>query len=98
MSNSLGIPVKLLHEGDGHGVTIELKNGEIYRGTLRDSEDSMNCRMVDVTMTARDGRVTKLQHVYLRGSNIRLVVLPEMLKNAPMFKRNPSEKIGRAHV
>ena len=28
----VGIPVKLLHEAEGHVVTVELKNGEILRG------------------------------------------------------------------
>ena len=28
------IPIKLLHEGVGNNVTVELKSGEIYRGFL----------------------------------------------------------------
>jgi small nuclear ribonucleoprotein D3 len=31
---SVGVPIKLLHEGEGHIITVELKNGEIYRGLL----------------------------------------------------------------
>jgi small nuclear ribonucleoprotein D3 len=34
-----------LHEGEGHVVTVELKNGEIYRGLLSEAEDTMNCQM-----------------------------------------------------
>ena len=64
----IGIPIKLLHEGEGNTVTVELKNGEVYRGLLQTSEESMNCQMSGVTMTARDGRVSKLEQVYLRGS------------------------------
>lgn len=37
--------MKLLHEGEGHIVTVELKNGEIYRGVLVEAEDTMNCQM-----------------------------------------------------
>ncbi|CAN0015063.1 unnamed protein product [Sphacelaria rigidula] len=81
-----GVPIKLLHEGEGHGVTVEMRNGEIYRGHLNDAEDTMNCFMTGVTMTARDGRVSKLEQVYLRGSHIKLIVLPDVLKNAPVFK------------
>jgi len=40
-----GVPIKLLHEGEGHVVTVELKNGEIYRGMLSEAEDTMNCQM-----------------------------------------------------
>lgn len=39
------MPLKLLHEGEGHVVTVELKNGETYRGMLTEAEDSMNCQM-----------------------------------------------------
>ncbi len=35
----------------------------------------------------RDGRVAQLENVYIRGSKIRFLILPDMLKNAPMFKR-----------
>lgn len=28
------VPLKLLHEAEGHVVSIELKNGELYRGKL----------------------------------------------------------------
>ena len=31
---NIGIPCKLMHEAEGHIVTIELKNGEMYRGKL----------------------------------------------------------------
>lgn len=86
-TKTLGVPIKLLHEGEGHSVTVELKNGEIYRGMLNDSEDTMNCQMSKVTMTGRDGRVSKLEAVYLRGSQIKMFILPNILKNAPMFKK-----------
>ncbi|RVW67460.1 Small nuclear ribonucleoprotein SmD3b [Vitis vinifera] len=43
MSRSLGIPVKLLHEAAGHVVTVELKSGELYRGSMIECEDNWNC-------------------------------------------------------
>ena len=42
---SIGVPVKLLHEAENHVITIELKNGELYRGTLHEAEDNMNCHL-----------------------------------------------------
>ncbi|EAS66961.1 LSM domain-containing protein [Dictyostelium discoideum AX4] len=84
---SIGIPVKILHEADGHIVTVELKNGELYRGTLIESEDNMNCRMKNITVTARDGRNSQMEYCYVRGSKVRFIILPDILKNAPMFKR-----------
>ncbi|KAJ9593980.1 hypothetical protein L9F63_014621, partial [Diploptera punctata] len=47
----------------------------------------MNCQMINISVTYRDGRVAQLENVYIRGSKIRFLILPDMLKNAPMFKR-----------
>ena len=40
-----GIPIKLLREAETHNVTVELKGGEVYRGTLDSSEESMNVQL-----------------------------------------------------
>ncbi|URE44886.1 HAUS augmin-like complex subunit [Musa troglodytarum] len=119
MSRSLGIPVKLLHEAAGHVVTVELKSGELYRGSMIECEDNWNCQLENITYTAKvllllfvyrsdevlgfglppsfgakikmhpcvDGKVSQLEHVFIRGSKVRFMVIPDMLKNAPMFKR-----------
>lgn len=54
----------------------------------------MNCQLGNITLTARDGRVSNLEHAYVRGSKIRFLILPDMLKNAPMFKRVEAGKTG----
>lgn len=51
----------------------------------------MNCQMRDVKVTHRNGQTQDLANVLIRGSKIRFMILPDMLKNAPMFKN-----IGRA--
>ncbi|BFZ05398.1 hypothetical protein BsWGS_08437 [Bradybaena similaris] len=84
---SIGVPIKVLHEAEGHIVTCETSTGEVYRGKLIEAEDNMNCQMANITVTYRDGRVAQLENVYIRGSKIRFFVLPDMLKNAPMFKK-----------
>mmetsp|Transcript_11187 Transcript_11187/g.17986 ORF Transcript_11187/g.17986 Transcript_11187/m.17986 type:complete len:114 (+) Transcript_11187:78-419(+) len=86
MSN-IGVPIKLLYEAEGMKVTAEMKNGEIYRGLLLSAEDTMNMTLSDVLRTARNGQITKLPSVYLRGSSIRFIALPELLKNAPVFQK-----------
>ena len=91
----IGVPVKLIHEAEGHVVTLELKTGEMYRGELFDVEDNWNCQLKDVTATAKDGRVSQLDHIYVRGGRIRLVIVPDMLKNAPMFKRIDPKNKGK---
>lgn len=48
MPTQLGVPVKLLHECEGHKVSVELTNGEIYRGMMVDAEDCMNMQLQQV--------------------------------------------------
>ncbi|CAM0136711.1 small nuclear ribonucleoprotein Sm D3 [Umbelopsis sp. WA50703] len=93
---SIGIPIKLLHEAQGHIITLELKTGQLYRGKLFDAEDNMNVQLKEVTVTARDGRVSQLEQVYIRGSQVRFFIVPDMLKNAPMFNNvKPGSLKGR---
>lgn len=40
----------------------------------------MNVQMKDITVTARDGRVSHLDQVYIRGSNVRFFIVPDMLR------------------
>ncbi|XP_065103299.1 small nuclear ribonucleoprotein Sm D3 [Paramisgurnus dabryanus] len=93
---SIGVPIKVLHEAEGHIVTCETNTGEVYRGKLIEAEDNMNCQMANITVTYRDGRVAQLEQVYIRGSKIRFLILPDMLKNAPMLKsmKNKNQAAG----
>eukprot|EP01024_Parvocaulis_polyphysoides_P064667 TRINITY_DN7528_c0_g1_i12.p4 TRINITY_DN7528_c0_g1~~TRINITY_DN7528_c0_g1_i12.p4 ORF type:complete len:126 (-),score=22.82 TRINITY_DN7528_c0_g1_i12:1206-1583(-) len=91
----VGIPIKLLHEAVGHTVTIELKTGETFRGDMISVEDNWNLQLKEVTATARDGRTTKMEHIFVRGSHIRFAIVPDMLKNAPMFKRVDPKFVGK---
>lgn len=92
---SVGIPIKLLHEASPHIVTVELRMGDVYRGTLASVEDNMNVQLKRVTMTRRDGKVSNLEHVFIRGSKVRFFILPDILASAPMFKRVEALKEGR---
>merc|ERR1712146_364062 len=71
----------------GHIVSIELKTGEVYRGDMTCAEDNWNCQLKNVLMTAKDGHQTQIEHIFIRGSHIRFLTVPDMLKHAPMFKR-----------
>lgn len=44
------------------------------------AEDNMNCQLRDITVTARDGRVSHLDQVYIRGSHVRYFIVPDMLR------------------
>ena len=70
-----------------HVPQMKMKNGEIYRGLLLNAEDTMNMTLSEVVRTARNGQVSKLPTVYLRGSGVRFIALPDLLRNAPAFKK-----------
>ena len=91
MSN-VGIPIKLLFEAEGMKISVEMKNGEIYRGLLLGAEDTRTGSLSEVLRTSRTGQITKLANVYLRGSSIRFIALPDLLKSAPLFQKVRSQK------
>uniref|UniRef100_T1JMB1 Uncharacterized protein n=1 Tax=Strigamia maritima TaxID=126957 RepID=T1JMB1_STRMM len=73
-----------------HIVTCETITGEVYRGKLLRTHELLNDEY-------HDGRVVQLENIYIRGSKIRFLILPDMLKNAPMFKRTGNKNaIGTA--
>jgi small nuclear ribonucleoprotein D3 len=54
----------------------------------------MNVQLKDITVTARDGRVSHLDQVYIRGSHVRYFIVPDMLRNAPMFRQKDRKGRG----
>lgn len=50
----------------------------------------MNIQLKDITVTARDGRVSHLEQVYIRGSHVRFFIVPDMLRYAQTLKLTPS--------
>lgn len=87
----ISVPIKLLYEAENCVISVELKTGELFRGYLIDVEDTMNVKMDDVFVLSKDGKQYHLDQVYLRGSQIRFFVMPDMLKNAPMLKKIKSQ-------
>ena len=47
---SLGIPIKVLHEAEGHIITCESSTGEVYRGKLVEAEEHMNLQVSRVSI------------------------------------------------
>ncbi|XP_054831988.1 small nuclear ribonucleoprotein Sm D3-like [Eublepharis macularius] len=91
---STGVPIKVLREAEGHVLTYETNTGEVYQGKLFEAEDNMNCQMSSITVTYRDGCVVQLEKMYIQGSKIRFLILPDMLKNAPMLKSMKNKNQG----
>jgi small nuclear ribonucleoprotein D3 len=62
----------------------------LHPGGLRENadvvataEDNMNVQLKDITVTARDGRVSHLDQVYIRGSHVKFFIVPDMLRYIP---------------
>jgi small nuclear ribonucleoprotein D3 len=86
-NNRVGIPIVVLHDAEGAVIELETKKGELIRGLLFEAEDMMNLYLKNVTIVDAAGVKRKTNQVYVRGPEIVFIVLPEMLKHAPMFKR-----------
>lgn len=82
-----GIPIILLHDATGGTVTIELKNGCVYRGLLEDAQDNMNCLLKECSKVSAEGQESRVELAYIRGSQISFIILPKMLQQAPFFNR-----------
>jgi hypothetical protein len=50
-------------------------NHTFHTSLLSTAEDSLNISLREITVTARDGRVSQLEQVYIRGSMVRAVPL-----------------------
>ena len=63
---SLGIPIKVLHEAEGHIITCESSTGEVYRGKLVEAEEHMNLQVMLTLSSQRYSRPqrSKIDKVY----------------------------------
>lgn len=62
---------------------------------MQQAEDNMNLLMLEVTLTNRDGSTQPLQSAYIRGSQVRYLILPDMLKVRGSFNEREREERGR---
>lgn len=69
--------VKFLMKLTNSTVTIELKNGTVITGTITGVDISMNTHLKTVTMTVKGFDPIILDHLTIRGNNIRYFFLPE---------------------
>eukprot|EP00536_Pseudo-nitzschia_multiseries_P002891 jgi/Psemu1/318017/estExt_fgenesh1_pm.C_410009 len=104
-NNRVGIPIVVLHDAEGAVVEIETKAGELIRGLLFEAEDQMNLYIKNAIIRDVNGVKRKSPQVYVRGTEIVFIILPDMLKHAPMFNRikhwrkhggAPPEGVGQA--
>jgi small nuclear ribonucleoprotein D3 len=93
-NNRVGIPIVALHDAEGAVIEVETKNGDLVRGLLFEAEDMMNLYIKNAIVTDSKGVKRRTNQVYLRGPDIVLIVLPDMLKHAPMFNVSTVEQFA----
>ncbi|PFH36846.1 LSM domain-containing protein [Besnoitia besnoiti] len=60
-------------------LVIELKNGTVIHGTVVGVDISMNTHLKNVKMTLKHANPVSMEHLTIRGNNIRYFILPDSL-------------------
>ncbi|EMS64609.1 hypothetical protein TRIUR3_26470 [Triticum urartu] len=71
--------VRFLMKLNNETVTIELKNGTTVHGTIIGVDISMNTHLKTVKLTLKGKNPVTLDHLSVRGNNIRYYILPDSL-------------------
>mmetsp|Transcript_19049 Transcript_19049/g.29463 ORF Transcript_19049/g.29463 Transcript_19049/m.29463 type:complete len:111 (+) Transcript_19049:66-398(+) len=71
--------VRFLMKLKNETVTIELKNGTVITGSVISVDMRMNTHLSNVKMTVKGKNPISLDHLTIRGNNIRYYILPESL-------------------
>jgi small nuclear ribonucleoprotein D3 len=82
-----GVPAVLLHDAEGLVVSVESREGIVYRGSLARAEDGMNLTLSQVDVTEADGSQHHVETLLIPGHRVRMIVLPRILQEAPIFDR-----------
>jgi small nuclear ribonucleoprotein D1 len=69
--------VRFLMKLTNETVTIELKNGSVVVGTITGVDVSMNTHLKTVKLTTKGNDPISLDHLTIRGNNIRYFFLPD---------------------
>lgn len=80
------VPFATMSDAVGQKVTIELANGDEYTGTLEGVDArTLNVRLAVVLVRRKDGAYDAMGRVVVPGAQVKLVVLPSLMRNAPFF-------------
>lgn len=71
--------VRFLMKLNNETVVIELKNGTVVNGTVTGVDVSMNTHLKAVKLTVKGREAVAMDHLTIRGNNIRYFLLPECL-------------------
>ena len=89
--------VRFLMKLANETVTIELKDGTVVQGTIFGVDINMNIHLKTVKVTYKKKNPILMDHLTIRGNNLRLVILPEslpldtlLIDDTPKTKVKPS--------
>lgn len=71
--------VNFLMKMQNESVQVELKNGTLVQGTILSVSPAMNINLKDVKMTVVNRQPSVLEHITIRGNQVRMVLLPDEL-------------------
>ncbi|KAL3647893.1 Small nuclear ribonucleoprotein SmD1b [Castilleja foliolosa] len=71
--------VRFLMKLNNESVSIELKNGTVVHGTITGVDISMNTHLKTVKLTLKGKNPVTMDHLSVRGNNIRYYILPDSL-------------------
>ena len=71
--------VRFLMKLNNETVVIKLKNGTVVNSTVTGVDVSMNTHLKAVKLTVKGREAVSLDHLTIRGNNIRYFLLPESL-------------------
>lgn len=84
--------VKFLMKLRNETVTIELKNGTVVIGMITSVDITMNTHLKNVRMTVKGYDPIDLDHLTIRGSNIRYFFLPDNVPLEALLVEEPEKK------
>ena len=95
--------VKFVMKLSQETIVVELKNNTVIKGTLAGCDMSMNLHLKKVKVTLKNRMPMAMDHITVRGNNIRYVVLPDhtpldglLEEEGPRVKGVRAEKKGAA--
>ena len=96
ITDKKSIPLRLFHSAEEYNVTIELKTGEIYHGKLVSSSHNMDCQLNDALLINdndnNNNKNKKINSIFIRGSNVLYISLPDLLSKQKMFNTFETKK------
>lgn len=97
--------VRFLMKLNNETMIIELKNGSVVVGTITGVDMSMNTHLKNVKLTVKGREAVQLDHLTIRGNNIRYFLLPESLPletlltdDAPKVKAKKTKAISKGRT